>query len=229
MEKRKREILALCLLVLLGISVGSVMAWYIIAGHSWNKAASHIDDLAGTMEGYTVFVFEGVIPQSETLADNRLSKDGSKASSAFSEKASVRGVSIEEAVSSYREKGAHVITLDIKNIGRYEDPYVLIRGDKRYGITAAPGQYRYVTVRDKVKRLHDAAADFTVVLADRADIKGGWLRDIDVVIIACNARIPEEGMRRGETFFVESPYVGEVQAVIVSPSGTIVSKTIEEL
>lgn len=44
---------ALIVLSLLGLG------WYLIAGHSWNVAASNIDDTFGSMDGYTAIVYEG--------------------------------------------------------------------------------------------------------------------------------------------------------------------------
>ena len=62
MQKRTREIIALVLLVVLGIGGISAMAWYLLVGHNWNEAASNIDDRFGSMDGYTVVLYEGVIP-----------------------------------------------------------------------------------------------------------------------------------------------------------------------
>ena len=46
---------ALIMLSLLGL--GS----YLVAGHSWNVAASNIDDTFGSMEGYTAIVYAGTV------------------------------------------------------------------------------------------------------------------------------------------------------------------------
>lgn len=35
------------------------LGWYLVAGHSWNVAASNIDDTFGSMEGYTAIVYAG--------------------------------------------------------------------------------------------------------------------------------------------------------------------------
>ena len=211
MEKRKREILALGLLVLLAVSVAGAMAWYIMVGHNWNKAASHIDDLVGSMEGYTVIVYEGTLPVSKSST------------------AKAKHVSMTKAIASYKEKGASVITLHPDELGRYEDSIVVSKGGERVGICACPGKYRYVTVRDKVKELKRAGAGMVIVLADKPDIKKGWLRDIDVVVLSCDGKIPGGGQFIGSAFFVDAAHVGEVQAVIVAPSGTITAKTITSL
>ena len=293
MDKRKREIIALVLLVLLGIVVASAMAWYILVGHNWNKAASHIDDFVGSMDGYTVIVYEGVVPQpkekkssasaaskasslksttsasasasasestpsvTSTSASASASSSGPSSASDLSSasasaimpsetsKASTSSVSassgsaskgtraikvsLKKVVKSYRDKGASVVTLRLNDAKRYEDPFVVSKGGKRVGITTFQGKYRYAPVRAKSALLKKAEADTTVLIADDASFKKGLLRDIDIVVLARDARINQDGRFYGSTFFVDSPYVGEVQAVIISPSGTIISKTITSL
>ena len=258
MEKRKREIIALGLLVVLGIAVAGAMAWYMMVGHSWNKAASHIDDLVGSMDGYTVIVYEGTLKHSKasksssapasssksaTSASSALpdvSESAVKASSSSSKAASASSnskrvaveadaVDLKKVISSYREKGASVIRLHVGELDRYKDPLVFTAAGRCFGICAAPGKYRYVTVRDKVLKLKDANADFTVVLTNKAGIMKGWLRNVNLVILSCDAHIPSGGTRIGNAFFVDAAEKGEVQAVIISPSGTVTAKTITDL
>ncbi len=48
------------MLIVLGMIVAGAMAWYILVGHNWNQAATHIDDMVGSMDDYTVVVYDGV-------------------------------------------------------------------------------------------------------------------------------------------------------------------------
>lgn len=59
MSVTSREKIAL--LVFAGLIVLSLcgLGWYILAGHSWNVAASNLDDTFGSMEGYTAIVYPG--------------------------------------------------------------------------------------------------------------------------------------------------------------------------
>ena len=257
MEKRKREILALCLLVVLGVIVAGAMAWYMMVGHSWNKAASHIDDLVGSMDGYTVIVYEGTLSrpkasksQSASAASPAASSKSASPASASSSSVSASpaskpsehassksehvaveadAVDMKKAMASYREKGASVIRLHVGDLDRYAKPLVFSQAGRCFGICAAPGKYRYVTVRDKVLELKEAQADFTVVIANKAGIMKGWLRNVNMVILSCDAHIPSGGTQIGNTFFVDAAYKGEVQAIIIAPSGTITAKTITDL
>lgn len=66
MSPATREKIALGLLTALIVLSLCGLGWYLIAGHSWNVAASNIDDTVGTMEGYTAIVYEGTAkPQLE--------------------------------------------------------------------------------------------------------------------------------------------------------------------
>lgn len=253
MDKRKREILALGLLILLGVGVASAMAWYIFVGHNWNKAASHIDDLVGSMDGYTVVLYEGTLPQAKKTTNSTAQNTSSNKETGSAGSASAQGgassgssaarqstsssqsaaksqrnkpVKVSKVAASYREKGATVLTIHLDDLGRYEDSIVVAKGGKRYGICSTPGPYSYTEVRDKVKTLIKRNSDFNVVVSGKPDIKKGWLRHVDLCILACEGRIPHDGRMLGSSFFVDSPHVGEVQAVIISPSGTITSKTI---
>lgn len=57
---KSREKIALA--VFAGLIVLSLcgLGWYLLAGHSWNVAASNIDDTFGSMDGYTAIVYAGL-------------------------------------------------------------------------------------------------------------------------------------------------------------------------
>ncbi len=61
MSERSREKIALVVFVFLVVFAGCCLGGYLVAGHSWNVAASSIDDTFGSMEGYTAIVYEGTV------------------------------------------------------------------------------------------------------------------------------------------------------------------------
>lgn len=62
MSSRSREKIALVVFVGL-MALGLLgLGSYIIAGHSWNVAASNLDDTFGSMDGYTAIVYAGTEP-----------------------------------------------------------------------------------------------------------------------------------------------------------------------
>ena len=59
MSENVRKKLALLIFVLLFALGGVFIVLYIMAGHSWNYAATEIDDTSGNMQEYLVVVFDG--------------------------------------------------------------------------------------------------------------------------------------------------------------------------
>ena len=57
---REKQALGVFLLLIVLSTFG--IAWYMVAGHSWNVAASSIDEKVGQMEGYTSIVYTGTLP-----------------------------------------------------------------------------------------------------------------------------------------------------------------------
>lgn len=45
------------------------LGWYLVAGHSWNVAASNIDDTFGNMDGYTAIVYAGTAEKSKDASE----------------------------------------------------------------------------------------------------------------------------------------------------------------
>lgn len=62
MSNGTREIQALGVFLILIVLSTFGIAWYMVAGHSWNVAASSIDEKVGQMEGYTSIVYAGTLP-----------------------------------------------------------------------------------------------------------------------------------------------------------------------
>lgn len=74
--REKQALVVFVLLILLGMSG---LVWYLFAGHSWNVAASNIDDSVGRMEGYTAILYAGTTPAETSSAK----KSSSKLSNAY--------------------------------------------------------------------------------------------------------------------------------------------------
>lgn len=303
MQKRTREILALVLLILLGVGAAGAMAWYILAGHNWNQAATHIDDMVGSMDGYTVVVFDGVVKdskekvleqaeaerakaqrlaaeqaeadllsaeqveaanaetaqaesgqaeatqaasgQAETtkadLARDAASEDSGKADASASAQSDNRSsspaaakpvpISAEDVAASYREKGAQVIVLDIDDLHGYEDPIIVPRNGKRIGVFSLNGTFKLKSTELKAMRRYMRAHDvgFTICMTWDKRALTRSLEGIDLLLLSCRNQIPDAGEYHGHTLCVGSPGLGEVQAVIMSPSGVLTSRVVTEL
>ena len=105
MEKNSREKIALIVFLVLAIAAGGVLFGYIFAGHSWNIAASNLDDTFGNMDGYTVIAYEGTLDEEETDATGDSSEKTSTAEPATTDASTAsKAKDADEAPSSEGEK-----------------------------------------------------------------------------------------------------------------------------
>ncbi len=99
MSSRSREKIALFVFMALIVLSLCGLGWYLVAGHSWNVAASNIDDTFGSMEGYTAIVYSG------TRTEKQKSDDGTSLSQEAGESSS-SGVDALEGDASSDSKEA---------------------------------------------------------------------------------------------------------------------------
>ena len=235
MKKRTREILALLLLAILGIGVAIAMAWYIFVGHNWNVTATNIDDSIGEMEGYTVLVYGG-----QTLREterNRLSDeqpllvDENRGTSAEKgdDEPPAEPVSVYDVASSYRQKAASVFVLHLEYPDAYVEPVVLSRNGMYIGVFTVDGTMTRSQVKKTAAQLSNREVDYVVAIVSDARMLDDPVEGVDIVVCTTDEDLEEPGGYEGSMFCVDSPYVGEVQAVIVSPSGVLSSKTVTDV
>ncbi len=152
MDKRKREILALVLLTALLIAGLGFFGWYISAGHKWNVAATTIDDVTGSMDGYVVLLYEGTdAPNEQSLASSKNSTADSSSDL------------LVELRKSYRDKGATVFSLRTETYS-YTEPFVLLRNDYRVGFLPVDADTPYLTIDRQIALLQQRGADVVVAL-----------------------------------------------------------------
>ena len=94
-----REKQALGVFIVLVVLGFCGLCWYLVAGHSWNVAASAIDEKVGQMDGYTAIVYAGtVLPEAEPAAASSASASSSAQSA--SDNASAASTSSSQALGS---------------------------------------------------------------------------------------------------------------------------------
>ena len=212
MQKRTREILAVALLgVFLVIGVG-IMSYYIFVGHNWNVAASRIDDSIGQMDGYTVVLYEGTRPLTEASAGRTQDAD------------------IDEVAQDYRSKGAGVVVVRASDMRRHHHPYIANRDGRRMGfLTADKGELRS-DIRADVAWLWRFGASSTVAITDDDTLgqlaSEGIVYGLSAIIYWGAGDSTPNGEYRGSAYCVRTPEVGQVGAIVVSPSGVFSTKVI---
>ena len=76
MSVKSREKIALAVFAALIVLSLLGLGWYLVAGHSWNVAASNIDDTFGSMDGYTAIVYEGTAVPQTASGEGGKSREG---------------------------------------------------------------------------------------------------------------------------------------------------------
>ena len=100
MSKTSREKIALFIffcLILIGL--GGTIA-YLNVGHSWNVAASNIDDATGDMAGYTAILYEGTEPKLIDVDKKKEKASNGSATTAASPAASTAPLAAAESTSA---------------------------------------------------------------------------------------------------------------------------------
>lgn len=250
MQKRTREIVALVMLVALLIGGAVAFATYIRMGHNWNEAASHIDDHVGDMRGYTVILYEGVVPvaygrsaedpgrSSPTASDQRASEASDAAASEASasdengenaSEAEDKPLSILSARASYHDKGAQVLVLHIDDLTAYNDPVVVPRQGRMVAVTSALGPRPDLDLRKKAKEIRHDGVDYIIGIVDDLSVLDSGIARINIAISTDWNDADAGGRYVGKTYAVGSPRVGQIGAIIIAPSGFLSAKTLTSL
>ena len=160
MEKSFREKIALAVFLALIVLSSIGLGWYILAGHSWNVAASTIDDTVGEMEGYTAIVYPGTLEVPEEPSEARKGADRLGVSQDDGDEAVDLGALQED----YADKGAEVLFIDVLNPSKYQEGVIVKRGGKRIGVVSAAGSATQLDVARCLQAFEQASVDFTVVI-----------------------------------------------------------------
>lgn len=225
MKNVSREKIALIVFLVLAIAAGFVLFGYIFAGHSWNIAASNLDDTFGNMDGYTVIAYEGTA-EGEQAEEQETEPEGDAAAAPLAgHKKETPAVELSEVESAYLDKGASILLLDTLNPSAYSEGTILKRGGKRYGIFSIGGETSRILVDEKVKYLTSQSVDYVVAILPDADLLKS-AEGIDIVISTHDPDASTMGEAANGSFRVATPEKGSVGAILISPSNVVSAKTI---
>lgn len=209
MQQATREKVALiAFFVLVVLFFGAVTA-YLIVGHSWNTAATTINDHAGEMKDYTCILYRGThVPEAgESDPDTA-------------------PASIAVQCQSYRDKEASVFIVDTTNPDQYRECPIYYSDGKRFGVFYAYEGMSTEEYLQTVEYLAEHHPDYTICLADNAQ----WVCDGSAHVDVCLSLAGEDWIGGGteveETYYANVPSTGKVGAVIYSQARTVSSKDI---
>ena len=207
MEQLPRERIALVVFCACILLIVAGIAAYMFAGHSWNHAASRIDDAAGEMEGYRVVLFDGTaIPEQSRVNNHGLLADQSRA--------------LDSVEYEYRQKEATTFALDSMNLEAYAEPTVLERGGYRIGVIYIEPDDTTRTIQAHADYLEshgcNAVIAFSGKALDEAECEG---LDIVVDLHSDGSRKASDAKR--DSTVVTMPCTGNIGAIVISPSDVV--------
>jgi hypothetical protein len=209
MEQKTRERIALIVfLVLIAGTLFGIMT-YLHVGHSWNQAATSIDDASGDMKGYTAIVYRGTgIPTTHEAESD------------------VKPTSPVTVARRYREKGASVLRVDVLHPETYDGEDIYRIGNRRIGVFYAPSTMTPFAIERHAAWFAKHDVDFTICIADDARAVSMRNEGIDIVILRPGEGEPRSGSTIGDTYYVNAPCVGRAGVLLVSPDGIVSYKDI---
>lgn len=236
--KVTREHKALVLFFALALAGLGFAYFYITSlGHSWNIAASAIDDMSGELRGYTVILYEGTVSEDESdkKQDNALSSfelkfvdDLNKNSEArsSSEEAVDLEVDLNESVfdlpalkRSYAQKGASVFVLQLDNPSLYlEKTIVLGGGGNSFGIMTVDQEHcSKAYIQKRIEEYKQSGVDLIIAITTSYDLITDY-SGIDAVFSVSEEGLSDTGVTSDGVFYKDATKQGSISAIIVSQS-----------
>ncbi|MGI6104968.1 MAG: alcohol dehydrogenase [Raoultibacter sp.] len=132
---------------------------------------------------------------------------------------------IDEVVKSYQEKKSMVFKLDTLDTSKYEETTILKKGEKRIGVFSVAETDTAFKIERQVSTLKKYKVDYIVaVVPDPSLVE--LVSGIDIVISTSDENLFVMGESINDTFYISSPVIGSVGAILISPSGVVSAKTL---
>jgi hypothetical protein len=255
MATKSREKIALIFFFCLAITGLGGLIGYLSLGHNWNVAATNIDDATGTMSGYTVLVFEGLLPGETCIAPHAPGSQKDEASGSVTgpaltlktkellakallsvnETTSVNKTSalnptltLADVERSYTDKQASVFGLDVKNSSYYHGGIIVKRGNHRFGVFSIDKSDSYLVIEKKILYLTSQEVDFIVAITPSKELVEK-IDGIDIALSTKDENLFVMGETINSTFYVDSCESGAFGVVYVSPSNVVSAKVVRSL
>ena len=255
MSVKSREKIALFVFLVLIVLSLCGLGWYLVAGHSWNVAASNLDDTFGSMDGYTAIVYPGTAvepvagkgagdaaagKEADAGSPDAPGSSGGKDATGTAGTASVPGtdageslldskkktLSAQEAKEGYEEKGATVFSLDTVDLDAYREGVILKKGGHRFGVFGIAEPTSTIVLEKQIAYFKRHKVDFIVLVTPDKEYAED-VSGIDIVVSTQDEDLFVMGETIDGTFYVDAPAVGSVGAILISPSNVVSAKVLQ--
>lgn len=137
-------------------------------------------------------------------------------------------VTVEQAKESYESKNATVFSLDTTNLEQYREGTILKKGNHRFGVFSVVGPTSSIQLEKHIAYFKRYAVDFIVVITpDKSLVEG--VAGLDIVICTQDEGLFVMGETHNGIFYVDTPEIDRIGAILISPSNVVSAKVIEEL
>ena len=207
-----RERIALVIFILVIALAIFVVSLYFGTAKVFNVAATKVDEKAGTMEFCSSIVYSGVLM--ETPEKGESVPDLSKRKRVYT----------SDVRSTYIDKQASVVTIDLNEMSSIEKPLILDVGEKQVGIFSVSSYTPKKLVKETVDDLREGGANVVLCVAPRSNMLGSY-EGVDAILCTKEASPSEitEG-HIGDTFIFRSAEVGQVGVLSISSSNAFIQK-----
>lgn len=190
--------------------------------YSQTKTSSSSNGSKGSPQGASEQSLAGDKTQDTSQGSTDISVDNSSSSSNNTK----QPLSLDTVEQNYLDKSAAVCKLDTFNQQKYFDGMILKEGQHRFGIFTVDQEASPESLEKQVNYFKQQKVDFIIAItAHRAPLVG--VSGIDIVIATADDTGLVMGQSSGGTFYVDTPELGRVGAILISPSNVVSAKVIE--
>lgn len=253
-SREKNALIALAMLVIVFVCIG--VSYVTNAGKTWNLAASVMDDTLGSMEGYSVIVYEGtvepepeeelpVLDASETELEEAEAEESvqSPIDSAVElaesyeptflpleeYKEPAERIYVSDVRTEYESKGASVLSLDSHAPWKYSQPGFYYVSDKLVGVLSIESPLPATRMAEYSKFFNEAGTEVVMCITPRRAYLE-TLEGVDIVLVTGDDEgYTTIGSNEDDTFVVRAPENGTIGVILITSSNVVSSKAISEL
>lgn len=167
---------------------------------------------------------DAVAPISEASTQDAASTAASQPAAPTAEELNY---ALSKLVANYREKGAEVVIVRDWLEDSYALPRTMRIGSQDISVFEVDYPARPAAVRTQAKLLQRRGSDLNVLVTNDPAIEDTYFGNVGIMVSTAHDDDYESGRYSGNSFCVDVPHIGQVEAVIVSPSGVISSKTLD--
>ena len=135
-------------------------------------------------------------------------------------------LTVDEAKESYESKNATVFALDTTDLERYREGTILKKGGHRFGVFSVTEAVSSIVLDKQIAYFKRHKVDFIVAITpDKSYFEGA--SGLDIVICTGDEGLFVMGETHNGTFYVDTPELDRVGAILISPSNVVSAKVLE--